>query len=111
MENSMIEEEYWRKIHSSIQETLNLQSWTEEDLKCNSQEQHIWNNCNLTISISATSMNNPQSIHSPTLWTTPPASFIKFNFDGASKGNPGLVGGGGMFRNDSGKSFIFMFSI
>ena len=35
------EEDYWRKIHSSIKETLNLQNWTEEDLECNSQEQHI----------------------------------------------------------------------
>lgn len=30
--------------------------------------------------------------------------FIKLNFDGASKGNPGLAGMGGLFRDDHGKT-------
>ena len=36
---------------------------------------------------------------SPNWYYVPPEGFIKLNFDGASKGNPGEVGFGGLFRD------------
>lgn len=40
-----------------------------------------------------------QILQSPDRWSPPPSSFIKLNFNGASKGNPGPAGGGGVFQN------------
>lgn len=41
-------------------------------------------------------------------WHPPPKGFLKFNIDGASKGNPGLAGHGGMLRDDKG-AILFIF--
>lgn len=41
-------------------------------------------------------------------WHPPPKGFLKFNIDGASKGNPGMTGHGGVLRDEKG-SIIFMF--
>lgn len=38
----------------------------------------------------------------------PPKGFLKFNIDGASKGNPGKAGHGGVLRDDKG-DIIFIF--
>ena len=35
-------------------------------------------------------------------WTPPQSGFIKLNYDGASKGNPGQAGARGIFRNSQG---------
>jgi ribonuclease HI len=43
------------------------------------------------------------STSSPTTWTPPPTGFIKINFDGASKGNPGPAGFGAILRNSNGE--------
>lgn len=36
-------------------------------------------------------------------WSPPPLEFLKLNIDGCSKGNPGLAGAGGLFRNWKGE--------
>jgi hypothetical protein len=38
----------------------------------------------------------------PSIWTPPEDSFIKLNFDGASKGNPRATGYGVIFQNHQG---------
>ncbi|XP_058111301.1 uncharacterized protein LOC131254329 [Magnolia sinica] len=42
-------------------------------------------------------------------WTKPARGWVKPNMDGSSRGNPGLVGRGGIYRRDDG-SFAFTFS-
>lgn len=37
------------------------------------------------------------------IWKPPPHGFLKVNIDGASKGNTGLVGFGGVIRDEQGK--------
>lgn len=39
----------------------------------------------------------------PLGWSHPPIGFLKLNFDGASRGKPGLAGIGGIIRNHEGK--------
>lgn len=48
-------------------------------------------------------------MHSPTSWNSPPPTFIKLNFNGSSKGNPGLARGGGIFWNDLGE-ILYLYS-
>ena len=46
------------------------------------------------------------------IWSTPPPSVFKLNFDGASRGNPSLVGFGGLCRDQEGKiRMVFMGAI
>jgi ribonuclease HI len=40
---------------------------------------------------------------SPTTWSPPPNHFIKINFDGAAKGNPGAAGWGAVARDPKGE--------
>lgn len=45
-------------------------------------------------------------------WHPPPTSFLKFNIDGASKGNTGTVGFGGVLKDEEGNIiFIFHFHL
>jgi len=41
-------------------------------------------------------------MRSPSFWSPPPQDFVKINFDGASKGNPGAAGYAVVFRNHHG---------
>eukprot|EP00253_Pinus_taeda_P010632 PITA_10632 len=41
-------------------------------------------------------------------WHPPPQGFLKYNIDGASKGNPGTVGFGGALRDEN-ESILFIF--
>jgi hypothetical protein len=97
----------WTQIHSNIRETISLQSWKEMDLKCPTHEQSILDSWNVTPNPFLT--KNPQRSQTkgnPSLWSPPPAGFIKLNFDGASKGNPGATGFGVVFRNRQGNILL-----
>jgi ribonuclease HI len=84
-------------------ETLNLQQWTDENLHNIPSELTIlqhWQPLPSHHSLPPTSPSTPLS--SPSFWSPPPVDFIKLNFDGASKGNPGAAGYGVVFRNHQG---------
>lgn len=75
------------------------------DLKRNRNETKIWENRGFSISVSTNAPKNLSLCQSPSISSPPPPppSFIKMNFDGASKGNPRPTRLGGVLRDHSGK--------
>lgn len=103
----------WSSFCDNLQETLILQTWNEEDFPSLPQEQNIWMNWNLWMN-KVKAQHTRSSFHhiSPRKWTPPPHNMIQLNFDGASKGNLGRAGYGGIFWDHKGKTLlIFMGSI
>jgi hypothetical protein len=73
---------------------IRAEHWTQEDLKCNPGECHIlqaWQ-LNLTDDSRKKDTRNTKIGRSLSTWSPPPPGFVKLNFDGASKGNPGTNG-------------------
>jgi hypothetical protein len=93
----------WERISSLIKETIRRKSWKAEDLNCNPEEHRIlqcWQP--ILINQSTPRINKPIQI-SPITWSPPSAHFIKINFDGASKGNPGTTGYGAVIKDSKGE--------
>ena len=79
----------WETIRSFIKEIVRSKSWTAEDLQCSPEEQGILQNWQPIFNKQLGAKPPQTTPTSPTNWTPPPERFIKVNFDGASKGNPG----------------------
>lgn len=47
-------------------------------------------------------LQSKKNDHDNSVWITPPDGWIKINFDGAAKGNPGLVGSGSVIKECNG---------
>jgi hypothetical protein len=96
---SLPPEATWEKIRSLIKETIRSKSWTEEDLAM--QPRGTMHSSKLAAHSNQSTQHQKHKGQqtSPTTWTPPPAHFIKVNFDGASKGNPGPAGYGAVLRN------------
>eukprot|EP00253_Pinus_taeda_P001915 PITA_01915 len=103
-------EETWRRIHKNIQETTTLQAWTKEDLPSTDNERNILDNWQLQLSLDSLK-SNATIAHNKDVcqWQAPPTSTFKLNFDGASKGNPGDAGYGGIIRDSEGKPIRIYF--
>ncbi|XP_058082449.1 uncharacterized protein LOC131230561 [Magnolia sinica] len=58
-------------------------------------------------------VNRPHPKHFPSMqtvfWAKPPSGWVKVNVDGSACENPGLSGGGGIYRRDDGR-FVLAFS-
>jgi hypothetical protein len=93
----------WDRVVILIKETIRSKNWQPRDKECNREElctlQRWQLRLNDSLAIRAPKNQNP----SPTTWTPPPTGFIKINFDGASKGNPGPAGHGAVIRNSKGE--------
>eukprot|EP00253_Pinus_taeda_P028336 PITA_28336 len=93
-------ENIWKIICQNIEETISLQTWYQEDLPTIPQEQSIWVNWNLQWNQEqVVKGTRPPMGCSPEKWLPPPMHMFQLNFDGASKGNPGNSGFGGIFRD------------
>ena len=107
---SMTLEKIWKGLHQNINETLSIKSWTKEDFPSQPQEQTIWKNWQIQIQ-TPTVGNDNSSRHQTdkASWRPPPFRVFQLNFDGASRGNPGQTGFGGVIRDHQGKPLTTFF--
>jgi hypothetical protein len=90
----------WYQIEKNIRKTVLTEPWTEQDWNSSPLEAIILDFLGLLQNLQLTSSKtSPPHLSSPLIWSPPPAGFIKLNFNGASKGNPGLERLGGVFRD------------
>jgi hypothetical protein len=104
-QNSRLEK-VWDEISKAIRETVLSEKWDEEDWKMDQREGRIASQLNLEFKLiypRKERQSNPQ-VRSPNRFCLPALHSIKLNFDGASKGNPGPAGLGGLFRDGEGKT-------
>jgi hypothetical protein len=94
----------WKQCHRNVLETLNLRNWSDADLACPPSEFSILRHWTPlpTLQERPPPPSSTFPSCSPSLWSPPPEDFVKLNFDGASKGNPGAVGYGVVIRNHYG---------
>lgn len=94
----------WKRTQKFIRETILAEAWEQEDWKTTPEEGRILTSLNLEQGMVCPQKQKNQSIHnqSPTEFKCPHEDFIKLNFDGASKGNPGLAGFRGIFKYSRG---------
>lgn len=100
-------EEVWKRSLNQIRETILAENWDDEDWKMSKAESAILKKLNLEpgmIFQQGTKQRHPSANQSRTKFRKPPDGFVKLNFDGAAKGNPGPAGFGGIIRNDQGKT-------
>jgi hypothetical protein len=79
--------------------------WEDKDWQVSPFELSIVQGLNLSANLASLrkkpTMTPPASTSQ---WNPPPERFVKMNFDGASKGNPGQAGYGGVFQTNKGTS-------
>eukprot|EP00253_Pinus_taeda_P002560 PITA_02560 len=93
----------WNRLKDNLRETMLLHQWTKEDLPTADNEKNILDNWGLSITQETTSTQKiKRNIRDNCRWTPPPINAYKLNFDGASKGNPGQAGFGGIIRDSKG---------
>jgi len=97
----------WGNFCLNLKETLELRTWMLDDFPTLANEKAIWANWNLPLP-----QGNPSQAPSENskekkdTWIPPPKHIFKLNFNGASKGNPGNAGYGGIFRNHEGSPLL-----
>jgi len=98
-----LNEDIWNRLCGNLKETMMLRPWTKEDLPSTENEKSILDNWQLHLPQDLPK-NSPSksSNKDKSLWIAPPKHSYKLNFDGASKGNPGVAGFGGILRNHDG---------
>jgi len=77
------------------------EEWEADDWKVDQTEASILKMLNLNYEMAQYKKINRQSMRTQNSdkFTYPRENFIKLSFDGASKGNPGNAGFGGIFRD------------
>ena len=100
----------WHNFCLNLRETMDLHPWTPEDYPTLAKEKSILENWNFHLPQSMISKRQSQShTINKSAWLPPLQHSFKLNFDGASKGNPGTAGFGGIFRNHKGDSLLIFY--
>eukprot|EP00253_Pinus_taeda_P006223 PITA_06223 len=104
-------EETWKGILRAVKETILAEDWNEEEWKTNQEEGQILEKLNMKYEMVYPRKESRQNkqVESPDQFNYPKENFIKLNFNGASKGNPGNAGFGGIFR-DSKRSIRWIYT-
>lgn len=89
----------WKVIVENIRETILVEQWSDEDWAVNDRENRILAKLNLKSSLWKFKPHQQNILNT---FQPPPVGFFILNYDGASKGNPGQAGIGGIFRNSQG---------
>jgi ribonuclease HI len=96
-------------IISQIRETVQSRNCQTERAQLTGQDSRILETFHLKDGRNNTLVGRPPQLQlGARNWTPPPAGFLKLNFDGAEKGNPGMTGMGGVIR-DSGGNIIRLY--
>jgi ribonuclease HI len=90
-------------VVTHIKETVRSRSWQGCDRTCPNEELSILQNWQLNLTDLMIAQAPKTHIPSPSTWTPPSTGYVKVNFDGASKGNPGPAGYGAVIRDSTGK--------
>lgn len=91
-------------IIQNIRQLVLVKGKPEHDTKASTGDLQILKTFNLDKGTFAAPVNCQQEINiTLIIWKRPPSGFLKLNFDGASRGNPGLTGIGGILRNSEGE--------
>eukprot|EP00253_Pinus_taeda_P015440 PITA_15440 len=97
--------EIWKRTLRQIKESILAENWADEDWKTTEAETDILKKLNIEQGMSyhqKSKLNHQLENQSREAYRKPPEGFIKLNFDGAAKGNPGPASLGGIFRNGEG---------
>jgi len=93
----------WASTKRSIEETIKISKWIVEDGSCDPNEWPIFLDWDLYfLQLHKCPIVILGSILVLVGGLSPLSGFIKLNFDGASKGNPGPLSFSAIFRNDQG---------
>ena len=104
----------WQMVRENILSTIRSMQWHDEDKFIPADEIHVGEFWGLDKSQLDGLHKRDRILHpsSPKLWSPPPRLVFKLKFDGASRGNPGAAGYGGLCKNSQGRIiFIFMGTI
>ena len=101
----------WNTVQDNLLSSIRCMQWHEQDKIFPWEELQIAENWGL---------NRPMLValryrdklclpSSPSIWSVPPPGVFKLNFDGASRGNPGPAGFGGLCHDHKGRiRMLFM---
>lgn len=94
----------------NLQKTLELQQWQQDDFPMHPIERLIWDNWKFKLTLDPLPIRpcGPQP-NVMSKWDPPLAGILKLNFDGASKGNLGEVGYGGILTDHKGNPMIIYY--
>ena len=94
----------WKSTRENICETILAKKWAADDWNADQVESKIFSTLNLTKGSSSFSPNPKHKfpVKSPSVFLPPPDGFVKINFYGASKVNPGPTYFGEILRDSGG---------